>query len=80
MTIPGERHDGRPATALEAFLELVRDDRELRGRLRESTAPGGFVGRLVSAGRERGFAFEAADVEAAILAGRRRWFERRVVG
>ena len=57
------------------FRQLVFDDPALAGRL-ASSAPGAFVSVVVAAAAERGLAVQPAEVDAAVNAGRRAWFER----
>jgi hypothetical protein len=62
--------------SLEAFGQLVLDDRELHGRLRAATDEKTFVALAVRLGAERGFDFTAAIVETALRERRRAWLER----
>ncbi|MCU1356489.1 MAG: hypothetical protein JWM89_1907 [Acidimicrobiales bacterium] len=58
-----------------AFRQLVFDDPAL-ARTLAGVAPAAFVSEVVAAAAERGLAVEPAEVDAAVNAGRRAWFER----
>lgn len=58
-----------------AFRELVFDDPVL-ARTLAGVAPGAFASEVVAAAAERGLAVQPAEVDAAVNAGRRAWFER----
>ena len=61
---------------LERFGELVLADRELHDRLRAAANQEAFVALAVQLGAERGCAFTAPVVQAAINEKRRAWLER----
>jgi hypothetical protein len=59
-----------------AFRETVPFDQNLVNSLSEMIDWPNFVAAVLRAGAERGYAFSATDVEAALHAGRRAWLER----
>ena len=61
---------------LDRFRDLVLQDSGLQAELRDILDPTAFVARVVELGRERGYEFSAAEVEAAMQAERRAWIER----
>ena len=63
---------------LERFREMVLADRELHEQLRAAVAEEIFITLAVRLGRERGCAFTAAEVEAALREQRRIRLERWV--
>lgn len=62
--------------ALETFCNLVFEDAALQERLRQVIDKKLFVDLVVGLGEERGFSFNARDVEEALRANRRAWIER----
>lgn len=62
--------------SLDQFRQLVLQDRALQEQLRDLTDQEAFVALLVQLGAERGFAFSAEEVLAALSAGRRAWLMR----
>lgn len=67
-----------PADELERFGRLVLADPELQRQLRALPDQAAFVTRVVQLAGERGFALTPGDVEEALAASRRAWFERWV--
>ncbi|MCX6982623.1 MAG: Nif11-like leader peptide family natural product precursor [Verrucomicrobia bacterium] len=67
-----------PATphGFAEFRQMVLADPALQGQLAGLAGHAAFVTRTVELGRDRGFAFHPADVEAALQAARRAWIER----
>lgn len=63
---------------LERFGELVLANRELHDQLRAVSDEATFVSLVVRFGEERGCAFTAATVQAALNQRRRAWLERWV--
>lgn len=62
----------------EKFRQLVSDDVALQEQLRLQTDTQVFIRLAVQLGRERGYFFCAADVEKAMQASRRAWFQQQV--
>ena len=60
------------------FQELVVRDRTLQKTLAATTDTKAFIALVERLGREREFAFHASDVEDALRAARRSWFERQI--
>lgn len=60
----------------EQFRQLVLQDLGLQERLREVDDREAFPALVVKAGDERGYAFTAEDVEAALRRNGRAWVER----
>jgi hypothetical protein len=60
---------------LEHFRRLVLEDISLQEQLRETTDVKSFLELVLKLGREGGCDFNQADVEEALRAGRRAWFE-----
>ena len=58
-----------------AFREAVFHDADLARSL-ASTDAATFSSAVAAAATERGFSVDAAEVDAAVNAGRRAWFER----
>jgi hypothetical protein len=63
----------------DRFRTVVLADTSLQARLRNGPAAAeDFVGRAVSLGVERGFAFTSEDVSDALRDAQREWMERWV--
>lgn len=62
--------------ALAGFCNLVFEDPALQERLRRVADKQLFVDLVVRLGEERGFSFNATDVDQALRANRRAWIER----
>jgi len=58
------------------FYRVVLRDLDLQRALVEISDKDRFFARTVELGRERGYDFDAADVESAFAASRRAWLER----
>ena len=65
-----------PSNDFDGFRELVMSDAALREELRAIQDRVALRERLMVLGRERGFAFTEADVEAAAQSMRQAWIER----
>jgi hypothetical protein len=65
----------RSAGPWESFRELVFDDPELQARLKSADAAA-VVALCVELGRERGFAFPAAEVESTLRSSENGWRNR----
>lgn len=69
-----------PQTALHQFQMIVLEDAGLQRELRRCPDRPGFVALLLERARERGFAVERAEVEAALDAAARarimHWVQR----
>ncbi len=70
MDIPDERQN------FERFGHLVLADRALHDQLRATANEEAFVALAIRLGAERGCAFTAPTVTAAIRERRRAWLER----
>ncbi len=70
----------RPSSpaALDRFCNSVFEDVSLQERLRQVIDRELFIELVVQFGEDRGFSFNAQDVDEAIRANRRAWFERWV--
>ena len=66
------------ASDFDRFREFVLDDPNLQTQLREGKDVAGLAAIAVRLGRERGFHFDARDVEPAHADGMKRWIERAV--
>lgn len=66
------------ALAFAAFREAVHDDYHLMTRLRRPLDRDAYVAKVVEAGAECGFRFEAIDVWNALREGERTWLEQAV--
>ena len=64
------------AAAFARFAARITADPARCAALAALAAPDAFVGRVVALGAAEGFAFDAADVRAAMAEGRRRWIEQ----
>ncbi|MGB7924193.1 MAG: Nif11-like leader peptide family natural product precursor [Pyrinomonadaceae bacterium] len=62
--------------SFEQFRQLVLQDTVLQERLRETVDRETFVHLVVRLGEERGYAFTALDVEAAMRASQQAWLLR----
>ena len=58
------------------FRNLVLQDPVLQDEMKEITDFGLFTELIVKLGHERGYNFAALEVEVAVNASRRAWFER----
>lgn len=67
---------GRAARDFARLRELLVAEPLLSQRLQTLTDPDEFIERTVQLGVERGLCFGAADVRAAMRAGRRRWSDQ----
>jgi hypothetical protein len=63
---------------LARFQDLVLSDLALQQELRAYTQRDAFIDLVVQRGREHDCLFTAAEVEAAMQAHRRAWFEREI--
>ncbi len=63
---------------LERFQSVVPGDRALQHELRACTQREAFIELVVQRGREHDCVFTAAEVEAAMQANQRAWFEREI--
>ncbi len=63
---------------LERFQSIVLNDRALQHELRACTQREAFMDLVVQRGREHDCLFTAAEVEAAMQANQRAWFEREI--
>lgn len=61
--------------SLAQFQQLVLADEALQTRLWQTNARADFITLVVRLGVERGYDFTAAEVAAALIAGRRAWLE-----
>jgi predicted ribosomally synthesized peptide with nif11-like leader len=61
---------------LEQFRRAVLESPALQARLRETPDRQSFVALMLRLGAEHGYQFTAAEVEGAISAARREWYER----
>ncbi len=78
-TVRSEHEECPPCAAeLERFRQAVFGDLSLQQQLRCTKDWESFGRLVVSLGRDRGYRFTLADVEAGIQAGRRSWIERWV--
>jgi mannose-6-phosphate isomerase-like protein (cupin superfamily) len=73
---PGTAAAPDPREAFARFRSLVLADPSLQEFLDEELDPERFAARAVALGRARGLRFGAAEVHAALSAGRRAWIER----
>jgi hypothetical protein len=64
------------AESFERFRTFAVEDEALCRALEGETDPRAFAILAQRLGAERGFAFTTADVERAIVEGRRSWIER----
>jgi len=61
---------------LRRFQDAVLGDLNLQDRLRQTSDRESFMRLVVRTGREHGYRFAPADVEDALRAAQRAWFER----
>lgn len=66
------------SSSFAEFQRLVIGDAALFSQLQAVSEPDAFADLAVQLGRERGFAFTADDVAAALQAARRAWIERHI--
>jgi hypothetical protein len=75
-TTPAPEACSSSPAELERFRQAVLDDLHLQQRLRSTSDRESFIRLTVLVGHEGGYRFTETDVEEAMRAGRRAWFER----